>query len=203
MSRLLPARAGASCSRSHTSLFTADGHPSGAGMPSTRMVALVPGPSAVVEGVEIWFYWTQQRGERTSEKWSSGRYYHHISFVLRDEDGCGMRRAQSDLPGIVGYWVDVFPFFSSAQGYGEKRESCVKEEYAIACGMGCGFARADTGFWMVDIVIGTPRFTIFLLSALVSPLSFFPLFMHMHGRILPCARFHSPTAPRSLSCTGW
>ncbi|KAJ7744567.1 hypothetical protein B0H14DRAFT_2986838, partial [Mycena olivaceomarginata] len=39
--------------------------------------------------------------------------------------------------------------------------------------MGCGFARADTGFWMVDIVIGTPRFTIFLLSALVSPLSFF------------------------------
>jgi hypothetical protein len=27
--------------------------------------------------------------------------------------------------------------------------------------------------------------------------------MHMHGRILPSARFHSPTAPRSLSCTGW
>ncbi|KAJ7845249.1 hypothetical protein B0H14DRAFT_978704 [Mycena olivaceomarginata] len=40
-SRLLPARAGASRSRSHTSLFTADGHPSGAGMPSTRMVAPV------------------------------------------------------------------------------------------------------------------------------------------------------------------
>ncbi|KAJ7790216.1 hypothetical protein B0H14DRAFT_3501881 [Mycena olivaceomarginata] len=99
MSRLLLARAGASCSRSHTSLFTADGYPSGAGMPSTHMVAPVPDPSAVVEAVEIWFCWMQQRGKRTSEEWSSGRYYHHIPFVLRDEDGwtgwmgCVVRKA--------------------------------------------------------------------------------------------------------------
>ncbi|KAJ7790217.1 hypothetical protein B0H14DRAFT_2940641, partial [Mycena olivaceomarginata] len=58
----------------------------------------------------------------------------------------------------------------------------------------------DSGWW---ISRNAPCLTIFLLSALVSPLSFFPLFMHMHGRILPSARFRSPTAPRSLSCTGW